>query len=518
MHCLPLPTQVLTVFREENVVAIIHAGDVSDPDGSHPYQLERMSAAQLIAKLGTVAPVTVVRGNNDDLYDPIMAASLPNVARVQVGPVRFTVHHGDDMDIQRDPLTYLQPENGWQGVRDVVITGHSHRPVFSRREGGVLFLNPGAAGPRRGSYPRRIAVVTLTDEDDPPEEIQVRAFDLWTMNHLDIGGEGSMPANVSAWLPSASLSKFLDGPVLKDDLKEECGSTPPNVRRRLRELGIAAAARDEVSVDSASFDSASVDSIKERMSEEAWLSAWTDRFECWFVGLPLPTQAQMGTCLGAMGMHLGSRLDSVARSTALKLGKPPGRIIWKPPPPISIQEGCEMVTRSMEVSMPDFPDTDEILDRLSWLAFPRLLPAWERLQTLTTQSRRASLARMSAQPREASREALPIAPPIEEPWGLQQSRGGYAEMIALGQPEPPSVWLPVSIGAGITLGAVATFGVYCAACRIARRIGRPQIRPEISPQREGAVRCTNTLSAHRNHPPDSAICVGPASAKIHLEQ
>ena len=178
-----------------------------------------------------------------------------------------------------------------------------------------------------------------------------------------------------------------------------------------------------------------------------------------------------------------------------------------------------MVTRSMEVSMPDFPDTDEILDRLSWLAFPRLLPAWERLQTLTTQSRRASLARMSAQPREASREALPIAPPIEEPWGLQQSRGGYAEMISLGQPEPPSVWLPVSIGAGITLGAVATFGVYCAARRIARRIGRPQIRPEVSPQREGAVRCTtHTLSAHRNHPPDSAICVGPASAKIHLEQ
>lgn len=122
-----------------------------------------------LADLSMNSCVVQVRGNNDDLYDPEMAASMPATAAVRVGPVRFTLHHGDEVKIQRDALEYLKPSDGWQGVFDVVVTGHSHRPLLQRRQGGVLFLNPGSAGPRRGSQPRRIAVVTVRDEELPKE-------------------------------------------------------------------------------------------------------------------------------------------------------------------------------------------------------------------------------------------------------------------------------------------------------------------------------------------------------------
>jgi putative phosphoesterase len=111
---------------------IIHAGDVGDP--------------AVLRALGAIAPVVAVRGNND--RGP-WAQALRERETVEAGGARLLVLH-DLADLDVDPAT--------RGVA-AVIAGHSHRPKVETRN-GVLFLNPGSAGPRRFSLP--IAVARLS--------------------------------------------------------------------------------------------------------------------------------------------------------------------------------------------------------------------------------------------------------------------------------------------------------------------------------------------------------------------
>jgi uncharacterized protein len=104
---------------------IIHAGDICDPT--------------VLDQLREIAPLTVVRGNNDH---GAWAESIPETELVEIFGVHFyVVHDIAEMDI--DP--------GSVGVR-VVVSGHSHQPAVFER-GAVLFLNPGSAGPRRFKLP-----------------------------------------------------------------------------------------------------------------------------------------------------------------------------------------------------------------------------------------------------------------------------------------------------------------------------------------------------------------------------
>ena len=105
--------------------AIIHAGDICNQ--------------AVLDALRPIAPVTAVRGNNDT---GDWAASLPVTAVLTVQQVTILVVH-DIADVSRDPRS--------EGI-DVVVTGHSHKPSISER-GGVLFVNPGSAGPRRFKLP-----------------------------------------------------------------------------------------------------------------------------------------------------------------------------------------------------------------------------------------------------------------------------------------------------------------------------------------------------------------------------
>lgn len=115
--------------------AIIHAGDICNP--------------AVLDALGKIAAVTAVRGNND-IGD--WAASLPTHARLTVQQVTILVVH-DIADVGADPRG--------EGI-DVVVTGHSHKPSISERD-GVLFVNPGSAGPRRFKLP--ISAGTLVVKD-----------------------------------------------------------------------------------------------------------------------------------------------------------------------------------------------------------------------------------------------------------------------------------------------------------------------------------------------------------------
>ena len=122
----------------EGVGRILHAGDVGGSD--------------LIDALARIAPVTAIRGNVDQ---GAWAEALPETASITAQGLRIHMIH-DRKALQADPTS-----EGW----DVVISGHSHRPGIERAR-GVLWLNPGAAGPRRFRLP--VTLAFLWEEDGRP--------------------------------------------------------------------------------------------------------------------------------------------------------------------------------------------------------------------------------------------------------------------------------------------------------------------------------------------------------------
>jgi uncharacterized protein len=115
------------------VEQIIHAGDVGVPG--------------ILNDLRQIAPVVAVLGNVD--RGP-WAASLPESEVVQAEDALLYVLH-DLAELDLDPAA--------AGFR-VVIFGHSHRPLVEERR-GVLYLNPGSAGPRRFHLPVTVAKLAI---------------------------------------------------------------------------------------------------------------------------------------------------------------------------------------------------------------------------------------------------------------------------------------------------------------------------------------------------------------------
>ena len=110
---------------------ILHAGDIGSPD--------------VITALQAIAPVTAVRGNNDREG---WGAEYPEDAALEVGGQTLYMLH-DLKEIDLDPRA---------AGFDAVVAGHSHKPKIETND-GVLYLNPGSAGPRRFTLP--IALATL---------------------------------------------------------------------------------------------------------------------------------------------------------------------------------------------------------------------------------------------------------------------------------------------------------------------------------------------------------------------
>jgi len=110
--------------------------------------------------LGAQAPVVAVRGNMDG--GP-WARGLREVEVIEVDRFLLYVLH-DAQEIDLDPAA--------AGFR-AVISGHSHRPSLSRRN-GVLFLNPGSAGPRRFRLPVSAAILRLEGESLEADLIELK--------------------------------------------------------------------------------------------------------------------------------------------------------------------------------------------------------------------------------------------------------------------------------------------------------------------------------------------------------
>jgi putative phosphoesterase len=118
------------------VERILHAGDIGGPDVLHA--------------LGRLAPVIAVRGNNDR---GAWATAIPETEVVEVGGhALYVLHDLHALDLEPRAAGFA-----------AVISGHSHQPRVYARD-GVLYVNPGSAGPRRFRLPISLARLTVAGD------------------------------------------------------------------------------------------------------------------------------------------------------------------------------------------------------------------------------------------------------------------------------------------------------------------------------------------------------------------
>jgi putative phosphoesterase len=123
---------------------ILHAGDIGAP--------------HIIPALREIAPVVAIRGNIDEKFD--WAAEFPETEIAEAAGLHFyMVHSVDDLDLNPRAAEFA-----------AVISGHSHQPEHSMRD-GVLYFNPGSAGPRRFSLPISVGRITIKAGRLQPELI-----------------------------------------------------------------------------------------------------------------------------------------------------------------------------------------------------------------------------------------------------------------------------------------------------------------------------------------------------------
>ncbi|HYC33261.1 MAG TPA: metallophosphoesterase family protein [Gemmatimonadales bacterium] len=132
-----LRPEVLGAF--EGVDQILHAGDVGP--------------ASLLDELAVIAPVTAVYGNTDGFE---LRGRLPQVARVELDGFTIVVTHGDQFGSPTpDKLHAAFPQ------AEIIVYGHTHRPLLTLVDVVVTVMNPGGAGARRFGLPPSVGIMEL---------------------------------------------------------------------------------------------------------------------------------------------------------------------------------------------------------------------------------------------------------------------------------------------------------------------------------------------------------------------
>jgi len=140
------------LLRPEAIVAmrgfdhILHAGDIGDP--------------AILDQLRRLAPLTAIRGNIDRSG---ACAQLPATECIELAGHRLYMLH-DINELDLNPVA--------AGIA-AVISGHSHRPSIRWRE-GVLYFNPGSAGPRRFKLPISVGILEIEDRGIGPRIVSIR--------------------------------------------------------------------------------------------------------------------------------------------------------------------------------------------------------------------------------------------------------------------------------------------------------------------------------------------------------
>jgi putative phosphoesterase len=139
-----LRTEALEALRESD--HIIHAGDVGSPE--------------ILETLSAIAPVTAIRGNVDKAA---WSRKLPETQVLELGGIFiYVLHDLAQLDLKPKAAGFA-----------VVVSGHSHVPKQETR-GGVLFFNPGSAGPRRFKLPVSVGKLILEDGGVRGEILQLQ--------------------------------------------------------------------------------------------------------------------------------------------------------------------------------------------------------------------------------------------------------------------------------------------------------------------------------------------------------
>lgn len=144
-----LRPEVFTYFAD--VELIVHAGDIGPPG--------------ILDDLGALAPVIAVWGNTDDFT---IRHLVPEIAEQTLAGMRLVVVHGHQYGAP-DPAGLLAEFPN----ADVIIYGHTHRPLIARH-GTRLVLNPGGAGVARFGLAPSIALLTIEDGSADASLIEVR--------------------------------------------------------------------------------------------------------------------------------------------------------------------------------------------------------------------------------------------------------------------------------------------------------------------------------------------------------
>ena len=132
-----LRPQVLDVFRA--VDHILHGGDVGK--------------REILIELQALAPVTAVYGNTDGLE---LRQLLPRVAQVRLDGFDIVVTHGD----QSETTTPANLHAAFPDA-DIIVYGHTHKPLLQLVDRTVTVMNPGSAGPRRFDLPISVGIMEL---------------------------------------------------------------------------------------------------------------------------------------------------------------------------------------------------------------------------------------------------------------------------------------------------------------------------------------------------------------------
>lgn len=150
-HFIGVISDTHGLLRPEAIAAlrgvelILHAGDVHNPF--------------VLSELEQIAPVIAVRGNHDKGN---WARDLHEIETIKIGAISICMIH--DLKALEQCRTISKFH--------VIISGHSHKPVSETRD-GVLYLNPGSAGPRRFKLPVTLALMRIAGEDVNVEIVEL---------------------------------------------------------------------------------------------------------------------------------------------------------------------------------------------------------------------------------------------------------------------------------------------------------------------------------------------------------
>jgi putative phosphoesterase len=124
---------------------ILHGGDIGN--------------AEVLTRLSAIAPVTAIRGNNDK---GAWAEAIPETELFEFSGIYVYAIHDLSL-LDTDP---------WAGGIQIVVSGHSHKPLIETRD-GVVFVNPGSAGPRRFKLPTTVADILIEDGAITPRIVEL---------------------------------------------------------------------------------------------------------------------------------------------------------------------------------------------------------------------------------------------------------------------------------------------------------------------------------------------------------